>query len=52
MEDDSDNYYEIAEVLMEAHLNDLFQFYEAEEDLKEWAFGDDALRGMVLGRWD
>jgi hypothetical protein len=25
---------------------------EAEEDLKEWEFGDDALRGMVLGRWE
>ncbi len=52
MEDNSDNYYEIAEALMEAHLNDMFQFYETEDDLKEWEFGDDALRGMVLGRYD
>ena len=52
IEDVNDNYYEIAEALMEAHLNDLFQFYETEDDLKEWEFGDDALRGMVLGRWE
>jgi hypothetical protein len=50
MEDNSDNYYEIAEALMESHLNDLFKFYEREDDLKEWEFGDDALRGMVFGR--
>ncbi len=51
IEDDSDNYYEISEALLEAHLNDMFEFYESEEDLKEWEFGDDALRGMVLGRY-
>ncbi len=50
IEDDSDNYYEISEALLEAHLNSLFEFYETEEDLKEWEFGDDALMGMVLGR--
>ena len=37
----------IAEALMEANLNDHFQFYEAEGDLKEWA-----LMGMVLGRYE
>ena len=51
IEDDSDNNYEISEALLEAHLNDMFQFYETEDDLKEWSFGDDALRGMVLGRY-
>lgn len=52
IEDDSDNYYAISEALLEAHLNSLFEFYETEEDLKEWEFGDDALRGMVLGRYE
>jgi len=51
IEDDSDNYYDISEALLEAHLNDIFQFHEADEDLKDWEFGDDALKGMVLGRY-
>ena len=52
VDDCKDNYYNIAEALLEAHLNTMFEFYESEEDLKEWEFGDDALRGMVLGRWE
>jgi hypothetical protein len=52
IEDNSDNYYEIAEALLEAHLNAMFEFYESEEDLNEWEFGDDALRSMVMGRYD
>ena len=51
IEDCKDNYYDIAEALLEAHLNTMFEFYESEEDLKEWEFGDDALRGMVLERF-
>ena len=51
IEDDSNNYYDIAEALLEAHLNKMFEFYQSEDDLKEWEFGDDALRGMVLGRY-
>jgi hypothetical protein len=52
IEDNSDNYYEIAEALLEAHLNSMFEFYESEDDLNEWEFGEDALRGMVLGRYE
>ena len=52
IDDCKDNYYDIAEDLLEAHLDTMFEFYESEEDLKEWEFGDDALRGMVLGRWE
>ena len=52
IEDCKDNYYNIAEALLENHLKTMFEFYESEEDLKEWEFGDDALRGMVLGRVD
>jgi hypothetical protein len=51
IEDCKDNYYDIAEALLEAHLNSMFEFYKSEEDLKEWEFGDDALKGMILGRW-
>jgi hypothetical protein len=49
IEDDSDNYYDIAEALLEAHFNYLFEFYASEEDIHDWEFGDDALKGMVLG---
>ena len=52
IEDCKDNYLDISEALLEAHLDTMFEFYESEEDLKEWQFGDDALRGMVLGRWE
>ena len=52
IEDCKDNYYDIAEALLKAHLDTMFEFYESEEDLKEWEFGDDALRGMVLSRWE
>jgi hypothetical protein len=30
----------------------MFEFYESEDDLNDWEFGDDALRGMVLGRYE
>jgi len=50
-EDNSDFHFEIAEALLEQHLEDMFEFYESMEDLSEWEFGEDALRSMVLGRW-
>jgi hypothetical protein len=52
IEDNKDYHYDIAEALLEAHLNDMFQFYDTEDDLNDWEFGDDTLRSMVMGRWD
>jgi hypothetical protein len=52
IEDDSDNYYDIAEALLEAHLNDMFKFYESKEDINDWEFADDALKNMIMERYD
>ncbi len=52
IEDDSDNYYDIAQALLEAHLNNMFKFYESEEDINDWEFGADALKNMIMERYD
>ncbi len=51
-EDNSDFHFEIAEALLEQHLQDLFEFYETPEDINDWEFDDDALRSMVIGRYE
>lgn len=51
-EDNSDFYFEIAEALLEQHINSLFEFYESIDDLNEWEFGEDALRSIVMGRYE
>ncbi len=51
-EDNSDFHFEIAQALLEQHINNLFEFYESIDDLVEWEFGDDALRSIVMTRFD
>jgi hypothetical protein len=51
-EDNSDFHFEIAEALLEQHLQDMFEFHKTLDDLNEWEFDDDALRSMVMGRYD
>ena len=51
-EDNSDFHFEIAEALLEQHLQDMFEFHKTLDDLNEWEFGEDALRSLVMGRYD
>ena len=51
-EDNSDFQFDIVEALLENHLQDIFEFYKTLDDINDWEFVDDALRSLVMGRYD